>query len=202
MKDKPGIEATYGVNLGSFGVGTLSFSNVSLNAGARLPFGAKDEAEFIVSIGRSDAPFLISSTIFGGGGYLALLANGKGFIGLETSFDYGGVFTFGFGPLSGTGQITLGLYFRAARGEPARLGMNFMVRGAANIACFSFSTSLFVRLTYVNGKMDGTATYTFSFSIGIDDIDFTFEVYVSQGSGAGGGSPTNSSFLDLRGCQA
>ncbi|WP_338834452.1 hypothetical protein [Bradyrhizobium septentrionale] len=199
MKDKPGIEATYGVNLGSFGIGTLSFSNVSLNAGARLPFGATDEAEFIVSIGRSDAPFLISSTIFGGGGYLALLANGKGFIGLETSFDYGGVFTFGFGPLSGTGQITLGLYFRAARGEPARLGMNFMARGAANIACFSFSTSLFVRLTYVNGKMDGTATYTFSFSIGIDDIDFTFEVYVSQGSGAGGGSPTNSSFLDLPG---
>lgn len=202
MKDKPGIEATYGVNLGSFGIGTLSFSNVSLNAGARLPFGAKDEAEFIVSIGRSDAPFLISSTIFGGGGYLALLANGKGFIGLETSFDYGGVFTFGFGPLSGTGQITLGLYFRAARGEPARLGMNFMARGAANIACFSFSASLFVRLTYVNGKMDGRATYTFSFSIGIDDIDFTFEVYVSQGSGAGGGSPTQSSFLDLPGMPA
>lgn len=199
MKDKPGIEATYGINLGSFGVGTLSFSNVSLNAGARLPFGAKDEAEFIVSIGRSDAPFLISSTIFGGGGYLALLANGKGFIGLETSFDYGGVFTFGFGPLSGTGQITLGLYFRAARGEPARLGMNFMARGAANIACFSFSASLFVRLTYVGGKMDGRATYTFSFSIGIDDIDFTFEVYVSQGSSAGQGSPTSSAFLDLPG---
>lgn len=201
MKDKPGIEATYGINLGSFGVGTLSFSNVSLNAGARLPFGATDEAEFIVSIGRSDAPFLISSTIFGGGGYLALLANGKGFIGLETSFDYGGVFTFGFGPLSGTGQITLGLYFRAARGEPARLGMNFMARGAANIACFSFSASLFVRLTYVGGQMNGRATYTFSFSIGIDDIDFTFEVFVSQGASAGSGSPTTA-FLDLPGMPA
>lgn len=200
MKDKPGIEATYGINLGSFGVGTLSFSNVTLNAGARLPFGPKDEAEFIVSIGRSDAPFLISSTIFGGGGYLALLANGKGFIGLETSFDYGGVFTFGFGPLSGTGQITLGLYFRAARGEPSRLGMNFMARGAANIACFSFSASLFVRLTYVGGKMDGQATYTFSFSIGIDDLDFTFDVYVNQGSGAGQGAPT--AMLDLPGMPA
>jgi len=202
MKDKPGIEATYGINLGSFGVGTLSFSNVSLNAGARLPFGATDEAEFIVSIGRSDSPFLISSTIFGGGGYLALLANGKGFIGLETSFDYGGVFTFGFGALSGTGQITLGLYFRAARGEPARLGMNFMVRAAANIACFSFSVSLFVRLTYVGGKMDGRATFTFSFSIGIDDIEFTVEAYVSQGASAGGGSPTNNALLDLPGMPA
>jgi hypothetical protein len=196
MKDKPGIEATYGVNLGSFGVGTLSFSNVTLNAGARLPFGKGEEAEFIVSIGRSDAPFLISSTIFGGGGYLALLANGKGFIGLETSFDYGGVFTFGFGPLSGTGQITLGLYFRAARGEPAQLGMNFMARGAANIACFSFATSLFVRLTYIGGQMQGQATYTFSFSIGIDDIEFRIDVYVNQGGSAGKGS---TAFLDLPG---
>jgi hypothetical protein len=197
MKDKPGIEATYGINLGSFGVGTLSFSNVTLNAGARLPFGAKEEAEFLVSIGRSDAPFLISSTIFGGGGYLALLANGKGFIGVETSFDYGGVFTFGFGPLSGTGQITLGVYFRAARGESARLGMNFMARGAANIACFSISTSLFVRLTYANGKMDGQATYTFSFSLGVHDVEFKIDVYVNQGSSAGQGSPT--AFLNLPG---
>jgi hypothetical protein len=201
MRDRPGIEASYGINLGSFGVGTLSFSNVTLNAGARLPFGAKDEAEFIVSIGRTDAPFLISSTIFGGGGYLALLANGTGFIGLETSFDYGGVFTFGFGPLTGTGQITLGLYFRSVRGESAKIGMNFMARGAANIACFGFSTSLFVRLTYQDSKMEGSATYTFSFSYGIDDIDFTFEVYVNQGGNAGQGSP-NSAALDLPGMPA
>ncbi|AWM06102.1 coiled-coil domain-containing protein [Bradyrhizobium symbiodeficiens] len=200
MRDKPGIEATYGINLGSFGVGYLSFSNVSLNAGARLPFGAGEEAEFLISIGRADAPFLISSTVFGGGGYLALLANGKGFIGLETSFDYGGVFAFGFGPLTGAGQITLGLYFRAARGSPARLGMNFMARGAANIACFSVCAALFVRLTYVGGKMDGRASYTFSFSIGIDDIDFTFDVYVNQGGNAGAAAPTT--FLDLPGMPA
>ena len=200
MRDKPGIEASYGINLGSFGVGYLSFSNVSLNAGARLPFGAKEEAEFLISIGRADAPFLISSTVFGGGGYLALLANGKGFIGLETSFDYGGVFAFGFGPLTGAGQITLGLYFRAARGSSARLGMTFMARGAANIACFSICAALMVRLTYSGGKMDGTASYTFSFSYGIDDIDFTFDVYVSQGGSAGAGSPTG--FLDLPGMPA
>jgi hypothetical protein len=55
------------------------------------PSSAYSLAEFLASIGRSDAPFLISSTIFGGGRYLALLANGKGFIGLETGFDHGDV---------------------------------------------------------------------------------------------------------------
>jgi hypothetical protein len=197
LAGKPGIEASYGINLGSFGVGTLSFSNVTLNAGARLPF-TNDEAELFISVGRTDAPFLISSTIFGGGGYLALLANGSGFIGLETSFDYGGVFAFGFGPLTGSGQITLGLYFRARRGTSSELGMNFMARGSANIACFGMSTSLFVRLTYQDGKMQGVATYTFSFSLGIEDIEFRVDVHVNQGSKAGQGSPTGA-FLDLPG---
>jgi len=37
----------------------------------------------------SDAPFLISSTIFGGGRYLASCVNGKGFIGFKVAFDCG-----------------------------------------------------------------------------------------------------------------
>lgn len=197
LTDRPGIEASYGVNLGSFGVGTLSFSNVTLNAGARLPF-TPTEAEFFVSIGRPDAPFLISSTIFGGGGYLALLANPQGFVGLEGSFDYGGVFAFGFGPLTGSGQITLGVFFRSGRGDPQpQLGVNFIARGAANIACFGFSTSLFVRLTSKDGgPMQGLATYTFGFSLGFDDIEFKVDVYVNQGASVGkGGSPANQANL-------
>lgn len=197
LTDKPGIEASYGINLGSFGVGTLSFSNVTLNAGARLPF-TNDEAVFVVSIGRPDAPFLISSTIFGGGGYLALLANPEGFIGLEASFDYGGVFAFGFGPLTGSGQITLGVYFRSARKAQPDLGVNFIARGAANIACFGFSTSLFVRLKRndTNGNMEGLATYTFGFSLGFDDIEFKVDVYVNQGASMGkGGSPADQATL-------
>lgn len=184
LSDKPGLEAGYGVNLGCFGVGALSFSNVTLNAAARLPF-SDSEAEFVVSIGRSDAPFLISSTIFGGGGYLALIANAKGFIGLECSFDYGGVATLGFGPLSGTLQITFGVYLRAQRGSQPEVGVNFMARGAVHIACFGFSTSLMVRLTYRGGQMQGVATYTFSFSLGFDDIEFRVDVYCNQGARMG-----------------
>jgi hypothetical protein len=183
MSDRPGLEAGYGINLGCFGVGTLSFSNVTLNAGARLPFDNSD-AEFVVSIGRADAPFLISSTIFGGGGYLAIISSAKGFKGLEASFNFGGVFTFGFGPLQGTGQITLGTYFRKA-GAETTIGVIFNARGAASIACFGFSTSLYIRLTQQGGQMQGEATYTFSFSLGIDDIEFRVQVQNNQGSNMG-----------------
>lgn len=183
--NSPGIEASYGVNLGTFGVGTLSFSNVVLFAGAVLPFDNKPAA-FKISIGRPSAPFLISSTIFGGGGYLALTTKSNGeFESFECSFDYGGVAAFGFGPLSGQGQLTLGIYIRF--GDNPQIGGTFMARGAASIACFGFSTSLFVRLKQKDpqSEMEGEATYSFSFSLGIHDIDFSVNVTSNQGSGMG-----------------
>ncbi|MGE8131650.1 hypothetical protein ACQKQD_32320 [Methylobacterium sp. NPDC080182] len=185
--NSPGIEASYGVNLGTFGVGALSFSNVVLFAGAVLPFDNKPAA-FTISIGRPSAPFLISSTIFGGGGYLALTTESNGqFKSFECSFDYGGVAAFGFGPLSGQGQLTLGIYIRF--GDNPQLGGTFMARGAASIACFGLSTSLFVRLKKdpgeKNGSLTGEATYSFSFSLGIHDITFSVNVSSDQGSSMG-----------------
>lgn len=196
----PGIDAGYGINLGTFGVGYLSFSNVTLNAGTELPFSRGVSALFKVSVGRSDAPFLISSTIFGGGGFLALIADPKGFVGLEGSFDFGGVFAFGFGPLNGSGQITVGVTFTARRGQSVNLGGVFMIRGQASIACFSIAASLVVRLRYTGGKMQGQATFTFSFSIGLGDIEYSVSVSNNQGSNLGTGeSPGESQTASLWG---
>ncbi|TFZ59024.1 hypothetical protein E4V01_08510 [Methylorubrum sp. Q1] len=198
LAEEPGIEAAYGVNLGSFGVGTLSFSNVVLFAGAELPF-QNSPARFRVSIGRPEAPFLISSTIFGGGGYLSFVTDTQsGFRSFECSFDYGGVFAFGFGPLSGNGQVTLGLYVRiGATAEDSELGGTFMARGSASIACFGFSTSLFVRLKQQGrgGPVKGEATYTFSFSLGIDDIEFRVRVSSDQGTKMGSQQGTGTASL-------
>ncbi len=187
LQDGPGIEAGYGINLGVIGVGALSFSNVILNAAVRLPFGGgkTNEARFVISIGRQDAPFLISSTIFGGGGYLALIADTQKFVGFEASFDYGGVAAFGFGPLQGIGRLTMGIYLRK-EGNATTLGATFFVGGAAHIACFGMSTSLCVRLLHSpGGSMQGSAEYTYSFSLGIDDIDFHVSVQRNEGAGVG-----------------
>lgn len=208
LESAPGIEAGYGLSLGSFGVGYLSFSNVTLNASAELPFSKGNAALFKVSVGRPDAPFLISSTIFGGGGFLAIIAEPKGFVGLEGSFDFGGVFAFGFGPLTGSGQITVGVTFSARRGQGARLGGVFMVRGQANIACFGVAASLVVRLRYVDSAMQGEATFTYSFSIGIGDVEFSVSVKNNQGQKLGtgespgqsaGGSGDKANLLNLPG---
>ena len=58
----------------------------------------------------------MSSTLFGDGGYLALLANSTCFVGLELVSTMAVCFPFGFEPLTGAGQITLDLHFRTPRG--------------------------------------------------------------------------------------
>lgn len=187
-----GIEAGYKLHLGIISVGNVSFSNVSLNAACRLPFENR-QAVFTVSIGRRDAPFIISAAPYGGGGFLGLLANSKRMIGFEASFEFGGAGAFKFGPLEGQGRITVGIYINHVE-SPDKDGPQgttvegfFFAGGSAHIACFSMSTSLSVRISQQpGGSMQGSAQYTFSFSIGIKDIEFKVRVAKSEKKGFSG----------------
>jgi hypothetical protein len=175
----PGIEVGYGLNLGTISLGPVSFINVSLNAGCRLPFDSGN-ALFTISLSRPDSPFLISVGIYGGGGYLALIANGSTIVGFEASFEFGGVAAFSFGPLSGLGMLTTGIFVRNLYGKTSIDGF-FFCGGSARIACFGISASLMVSISMQpGGAMAGQAVFTFSFSIGFAHIDFHITVFKTQ----------------------
>jgi hypothetical protein len=175
----PGIEVGYGLNLGTISLGPVSFINVSLNAGCRLPFD-NSNALFIISLSRPDSPFLISVGIYGGGGYLALFANGKTIVGFEASFEFGGVSAFSFGPLTGIGRLTLGIFLRKLYDSTTIEGF-FFCGGSARIACFGISASLMVSISQQpGGSMSGQAVFTFSFSVGPAHIDFHITVFKTQ----------------------
>ena len=72
-----GIEAGYGINLGTIGIGATSFFNVSLNVSAELPFDDK-ESLFKVSLGRRLSPFTMSILPFAGSGYFSVFAAADG----------------------------------------------------------------------------------------------------------------------------
>jgi hypothetical protein len=184
MARRPGIEAGYSLNLGTISIGTVSFINVSLNAGCELPFDRSD-ALFKVGIGRRGAPFLISAAPYGGGGFFSIFANGRGIVGFEASFEFGGVAAFSFGPLDGVGRITLGIYCRQgqAAGDKCIEGF-FFAGGAARIACFGIAASLSVSMSQQGGgSMEGSATFSFSFSIGLTDFTYEVDVWRSEGPG-------------------
>jgi hypothetical protein len=175
----PGLEVGYGINLGTISLGPVSFINVSLNASCLLPFDKRD-AQFKVSLSRPEAPFLISVGIYGGGGYLGLIGNGKSIVGFEASFEFGGVSAFAFGPLNGIGRLTTGIFVRKI-GPATTIEGFFFAGGSARIACFGVSASLVVRISMQpGGAMAGQAIFTFSFSLGMAHIDFQVPVWKTQ----------------------
>ncbi|MGI3902905.1 MAG: hypothetical protein ACRYGP_33405 [Janthinobacterium lividum] len=175
----PGLEVGYGLNLGTITLPPVSFINVSLDASCRLPFDGGN-ALFSIGLSRPEAPFLISAGIYGGGGHLALIANGQKIVGFEASFEFGGVAAFSFGPLTGIGRLTTGIFVRKL-GDVTTIDGFFFCGGSARIACFGISASLAVSISMVpGGAMAGRAVFSFSFSIGFAHIDFHVPVFKSQ----------------------
>lgn len=198
MQRAPGIEAGYGLNLGTIQLGGMAFSNVSLNVIAELPFDGS-EALFKFSLGRATAPFLVSIPPFGGGAYVAIFANAQGFRGVEAAIEFGGVADFSTGPLIAVGRISAGFYVSSLKltknGRDfsiTQIGGTFYAGGAASIWIFSFHASLYVRLTMkTGGQMEGIAIFSFSFNMGITDYKYRVSFQRKQKAigNEGGGNP-------------
>lgn len=174
-----GIEAGYGINLGTIGVGATSFFNVSLNVSAELPFG-DDEALFKVSLGRRLSPFSMGVLPFVGSGYFSIYAAADGVRGFEAAFEYGGGGAVGYGPLTAQCRIQVGVFVRILKlktGKTTEIYGTYFAGGSASIWIFNFNTSLYVRMSSSgDGAMSGEAVYSFSFSLGIADYDYSITV--------------------------
>jgi hypothetical protein len=194
-----GLEAGYRFGLPVISIGTVSFINVGLEASVMLPFEPGD-AIFHVALSSRDNPFIISAAPYGGGGHIGLYANARKIVGVEASFEFGGVAAFAFGPLSGIGRITTGIFVSTSEARGASIQGHFFAGGSARIWIFGISTSLTVRMGQANGgSMCGSAVYSFAFSYGLDDIEFHVPVWRQEGKGfSGDGSRAdNSDYLAL-----
>ncbi|MGO8063930.1 hypothetical protein AB9E28_00250 [Rhizobium leguminosarum] len=199
----PGIEAGYGINIGTIQLGGVSFSNVSLNVAALLPF-SDSEAMFRASLARRLAPFTITSPPFGGAGYFSITANAQKIVGFEASFEFGGSADFSFGPLVAFGRVMSGFYIRTIalpKRTITELSGTFFAGGAASIWIFSCYASLYVKLGMTEGgTMEGEAIFSFSFSMGI--VDYNYSVRVSNSQPALGNNSSSSSEANSGGAPA
>jgi hypothetical protein len=182
----PGIEAGFGIDLGTVSLGPVSFLNISIGASCELPFDDRP-AHFRVSLSRRDSPFLMSVGIYGGGGFFSLIATAKGIVGFEAAFEFGGVAALHYGPLDAQGRITVGIYI--SKNElSAQIGGYFFAGGSARIAIFAISVALTVTIIQtIGGDMQGDATFSFTFSMGLCDFNYSVPVAHTTGKGFGGG---------------
>lgn len=105
-----GITAGYSLAIPTIQVGICSISNISIGAAFSIPFtGAPPSARF--NFAERHSPFNITVSLFGGGGFVAVVIDTSGMKEIEASLEFGAKIEIDLGVASGGVYVKGGFYF-------------------------------------------------------------------------------------------
>lgn len=180
-----GVVASYGVDFPTITTGVITIKDISFGAGIEVPFtGEPVTVRF--NFCEPKRPFLLTYTIFGGGGYANVAINSKGVKELTVSLEFGAATAINLGVASGSVQVMAGIVIKVA-GEDASLQGFVRLRGELDIlGIISVSLEFHLSLGYDTKTKEawGRATLTvevevFCFS---KSVSVTAEKRFSSGS--------------------
>lgn len=152
-----GIVAGFTFPIPSIAVGVFSLQNISLGASLELPF-TNSPIVFTFLFCTRENPFVLTVSMFGGGGYFGLIVTTKE-IGFEAALEFGGSFSFNIGIASGGVYVMAGVYFKKM-GEECILEGYLKLGGSLEIlGLITISVEFYMSLTYQEpgGKVYGQA---------------------------------------------
>jgi hypothetical protein len=163
------VEVSSSISLPPVSVGVFNLSGVSFSAGLTVPF-LGDPAVLTFGFASQDNPFVLTVSMFGGGGFLAL---GLGYGQVQTvqaSFEFAGQFALDVGVASGGVTLAAGVYYSYDSGTGTTLGGFVRLTGELEVlGIVSISAELDLTLIYVSGStgsyVQGTASLQVTISI-------------------------------------
>ncbi len=182
-----GIKLGYTLPIPSVGVGVFSLQNMTLSAGLTLPFFGGPLRLRFAFCSRED-PFLITVSMFGGGGFFAMELTPKGLALVEASFEFGGNFSMNIGVASGGVYVMAGVYFKWEEGEVTLMGYLRMGGSLEILGIITLSMEFYMCLTYQTegNRVWGQAKLTVEIEILFFSISVTLTVE-RQFAGSPGG---------------
>lgn len=142
-----GITAGYSLGLPSIQVGILSLSNISLGAAFTLPFtGEQPTARF--NFAERQNTFNLTVSMFGGGGFVALVAAAEGIKEIEAQLDFGAQIAINLGVASGSVYVKGGFYFHYAASKIEFEGFVELGGRLSVLGLISVSLTFHLGLTY------------------------------------------------------
>jgi hypothetical protein len=105
-----GITAGYSLGIPSAGVGAFSLENIAISAEMELPFVDKPVA-LRLSFSERFHPFLVTVSLVGGGGFLAIELSTRGIQGIEGSMELGGNITVSLAIIEANAHVMMGFHF-------------------------------------------------------------------------------------------
>jgi hypothetical protein len=158
---REGISASYSLALPNIAFGAFSLQNLSLGAAFNLPF-LGDPLNFRFNFCERHRPFLLTVSMFGGGGFFAIALSPDGVQVLEAAFEFGGSLSVNFGVASGGVCVMAGIYYKMEGGKASLAGYFRMGGEVEVLGMVSASIELYLELNYEpsSGKCTGRATIT------------------------------------------
>ncbi|HVA01360.1 MAG TPA: hypothetical protein VMV34_06870 [Terriglobia bacterium] len=189
-----GIEMGYSLALPPVSIGIFNLSNVSLAAQLNIYFTG-DPITFQFDFCQEQQPFLLTVSLFGGGGYFGLTLTPSGIQRMAAELEFGGSFSLNLGVASGSVYVMAGLSYTYQNGNTELAGYLRCGGSLEVLAIITVSVEFKMSLTYVsNGnKVWGRATLTVEVKVLFfsKSVDLTVEREF-----AGGGTENAALFLD------
>ncbi len=183
------IRAGFRFAIDSLTVGAFNIMQLAIEVAVALPFdGTPVRCEFNLS--DQQQPFLLSSGIFGGGGFLQILLGLDGVQLLQGALEFGVCASVSIGPLQGSGFVVAGIYFRISSNQSEVCGFVHAHGHMDIFGIISMDVDLYVAICYAkdsagNSVVTGIATFSVSISIAFFSETFTMQAqYTFAGSGS------------------
>ncbi|WP_280299156.1 hypothetical protein [Nocardia abscessus] len=170
-----GIVSSFSLSLPSLAVGIFSLQNIGLGAGFAVPF---TEGAMTVSFAfcTREEPFLLTVSMFGGGGFFGIAIDPAGVQELEAALEFGASVAIDLGVAQGGVHVMAGIYFHDETGRGCVLSGYFRLGGNMSVlGLISASIELYLEFTY---KPEGKATGRAEIEVEIDIFLFSYSVTV------------------------
>ena len=178
--DSQGVVAGYTLGVPNIGVGIFSIQNIGLSAALSIPFTDRPVGvRFAVS--ERHKPFLVTVSLFGGGGFFAVGVSTKGIEEVEASIEFGGNISINLGLASGGVSVMAGIYF-GMKGDIVELTGYLRCGGYLEVlGLISISLEFYLAFTYrkkgVKGsEVWGQASLTVSVKVAFISTSVTLSV--------------------------
>jgi hypothetical protein len=187
-----GVTAGYTLGIPNAGVGAFSLENIALSAALSLPIAGDRPVNLRIGFSERFHPFLVTVSMVGGGGFLALAVNSTGIESVEGSLELGANVTISLGIVEANAHVMMGFYFGLKRSDEGQTTIDFSayIRVGASVdllGLVSVSIELYLGLEYraydhptasgAIGEVGGVASLTVGVHVLFVDKSFslTFE---------------------------
>ena len=179
---RPGVLVGFTQGIPTVGIGIFTLQNISFGASFYLPF-INDPANLRLAFCERHQPFILTVSLFGGGGFFAIDIGFEGVRQIEAALEFGAAIALNLGVASGSASVMGGVYYRTT-GADFEFSAYFRAAGALSVlGIITVSVELYIALTFTSkglggphaGKLWGEARITVKIKIAF------FSVKVSIG---------------------